>query len=354
MTSSDSKSKDKTYTPSAPPDDLYRSDPLPPLTPRERDSYKEVFEHFSKSGYKLPDVPATNGELTEDEKLWLSYECILRFLRGAKWKPLEAIKRLEDTLKWRREFGLYTSLTADCVEKEARSGTQILLGHDTQGRPAFYMKPGKPALDTSNELRHLQLVVYMLERCIDLMPPGVETINLLLTYTSTSTQPSISYARTVLSILQTHYPERLSHASLSNCPVILSILLKFVLAFIDPITRSKFKPEPTSLLKECIFTPEGLMKQTWGGSLDFEYQHEKYWNELIRITDERRESWKAKWRELGSILGTREWKYKQSDVHRDERKVAELAIASISASKARGDGREHRLRSPSGWVVLDE
>lgn len=130
---------DKVYTPLPPPDDLYSKDPLPPLTERERKSYNEVYQHFAKAGYRLSGV--TNGELSEDEKFWLSYECILRsvvpswrygcsdtceliinrFLRGTKWKVPDTIQRLENTLKWRRDFGLYTSLNAAHVEPEVRS-----------------------------------------------------------------------------------------------------------------------------------------------------------------------------------------------------------------------------------------
>ena len=199
----------KVFTPLLPPDRLYRKDPLPPLTLRERTAYLSVFEHFSRTGYQIPSI--AHGELTEDEKFWLSYECILRsvllpyfniaipidcllifrFLRGSRWKPHETIKRLENTLKWRREFGFYTHLTPGRVEKEvcrddsfleasaetdtlqAQSGTQIILGYDTQGCPAFYMIPSKQIW---NESRCLQYTVFMLERCIDLMPPGVEYV----------------------------------------------------------------------------------------------------------------------------------------------------------------------------------
>ncbi|KAJ3576467.1 hypothetical protein NP233_g420 [Leucocoprinus birnbaumii] len=343
-----SSESEKVYVPLPPPDHLYRKDPLPPLTPRERETYKEVLEHFSEPGYKLPGVSKGNDELTDDEKFWLSYECILRFLRGSRWKPSETIQRIENTLKWRREFGLYTKLTPECVEKDGKNGTQILLGYDTQGRPGFYMIPNKQSWNSSNESRHLQYCVFMLERCIDLMPPGVEAVNLLVTYTNTSSQPSLSYTRTLLNTLQTHYPERLSHASLSNTPLILTILLKFVLTFIDPITRSKFTPDPSSLLKDRTFTPQQLMKQTWGGTLDFEYHHDKYWKELIRITDERRERWKERWRALGSAIGTREWRYK-----RDEG-ASETTSVNTSA-EATDDRQERKLHhSPSTWVVVDD
>ena len=82
------------------------------------------------------------------------------------------IKRIEDTLKWRRDFGLYDTLTAELVEPEAVSGVQFLFGYDTCGRPALYMSPGKQTTEESP--RQMQYTVWILERSIDLMGPGVE------------------------------------------------------------------------------------------------------------------------------------------------------------------------------------
>ena len=46
-------------------------------------------------------------------------EIIVRFLRAVKWASAQAaIKRLEGTLKWRREFGVYDLITASHVEPE--------------------------------------------------------------------------------------------------------------------------------------------------------------------------------------------------------------------------------------------
>ena len=41
-----------------------------------------------------------------------------------KWRSADdAIKRLETTLKWRREFGWYDKVTAEHVEPEVRSAS---------------------------------------------------------------------------------------------------------------------------------------------------------------------------------------------------------------------------------------
>ncbi|KAF7770573.1 hypothetical protein Agabi119p4_6547 [Agaricus bisporus var. burnettii] len=353
--------KTKVYTVSLPPDGLYKKDPLPPLTERERKTYTEVSRHFLKGDYKIPGTP--NGELSEDEKFWLSYECILRFLRGSRWKALDTIQRLEATLKWRRDFGLYTRVNASLVEKEAVTGNLLLLGHDTQGRPAFYLIPNRQS--TTGDIKHIQSAIFMLERCIDLMPPGVETLDFLITFTPHSSQPPFSFTRTLLSTLQTHYPERLAFASITNPPLMLNIMIKFVLTFIDPITRAKCKFDPKELLRDRIFKPEGLMKKWWGGGLDFEFEHERYWPELIELTEARTAKWKERWRELGGRVGIREWLYKRpsgterESVDMRNGKNGDLAASlshqnttTVSPASSDEDCNDHKLLSP--WVLVDE
>jgi CRAL/TRIO, N-terminal domain/CRAL/TRIO domain len=116
---------------------------------------------------------------------------ICRYLRASKWKPVAAINRLENTLKWRREYGLYDILNANLIEPEVRdivnaspfqcllimnfqavTGKQITFGFDAKGKPAFYMIPSRQ--NTTDPVRQIQFVVWMLERATDLMGPGVE------------------------------------------------------------------------------------------------------------------------------------------------------------------------------------
>ena len=58
------------------------------------------------------------------------------------------------------------------MNSQAVTGKQITFGFDTKGRPAFYMIPSRQ--NTTDPVRQIQFVVWMLERIIDLMGPGVE------------------------------------------------------------------------------------------------------------------------------------------------------------------------------------
>ncbi|KIK62976.1 hypothetical protein GYMLUDRAFT_41278 [Collybiopsis luxurians FD-317 M1] len=279
----------------------------PELTNDQVKLQEKIQEHFTKDGYTLPGIES-EGQLLEEEKFWLSYECQLRYLRATKWKLNDAIKRLESTLKWRREFGLYTHVTAEHVEPEAVTGKEILFGYDVNGRPAFYMIPSRQ--NTTESHRQVEFAFFILERAIDLMDEGVESLDLLINFADKAKNPSMSTSRTVLSILQTHYPERLGKALVINVPYLVNLFFKMITPFIDPVTVQKLKFNP-NVVKDNIFAEDQVMKDFWGGNQEFEYQHEKYWPALIQLCQARKEKWLENWRKLGGTVGIQESAYKR-------------------------------------------
>jgi len=44
-----------------------------------------------------------------------------RFLRATRWNAADCIKKLEATLKWRREYGIYDTLTAESIKEHVRT-----------------------------------------------------------------------------------------------------------------------------------------------------------------------------------------------------------------------------------------
>ena len=70
-------SLEKVFLPKRPPT-IYEDDPAPELKDSEQSMYNEVVEHFSQTNYSIPNVE--KGELMDQEKFWLSRECILRYV----------------------------------------------------------------------------------------------------------------------------------------------------------------------------------------------------------------------------------------------------------------------------------
>jgi hypothetical protein len=186
------------------------------LTSDQQAKYDSLLETV-KSWKEIPSIKEKGGPVTEGEIMWLTRECLLRYLRATKWNTAEAAKRLLGTLTWRREYGV-EELTADYISPENETGKQLLLGYDIAGRPCQYLNPGLQ--NTNAGPRQVQHLVYMVERSIEMMIPGQETLALLINFktskTRTNTAPGIGQGREVLNILQTHYPERLGRALIIN------------------------------------------------------------------------------------------------------------------------------------------
>lgn len=188
----------------------------PPLTSQQQSKYDWLLER-AKSWTEVPSAKGKNGPLTDSEKMWLTKESLLRYLRATKWDQGEAEKRLLETLTWRREYGV-DDLTADHIGPENETGKQVIVGFDKQGRPCHYLNPGRQ--NTEVTPRQVQHMVFMLERVIDLIPAEQEKICLLIDFKTgtkrTNTAPGIGQGREVLHILQAHYPERLGRALIVN------------------------------------------------------------------------------------------------------------------------------------------
>lgn len=118
------------------------------------------------------------------------------------------------------------------------------------------------------------------ERAKDLMPPGQESLMIIVDYKSTTlrTNPSISVARKVLTILQHHYVETLGRAIVVNLPAILSFFYKGISPFLDPVTRDKMRFNPD--LFELV--PREQLDADFGGNYPYEFEPESYWIQLIK------------------------------------------------------------------------
>lgn len=307
-----------TYTPFVAPASESKIPLERPVESKEK--YRAVYSHFADPEFKVAqtedDHKAGNTDkstpLTNDEKAWLTRECFLRYLRATKWKTADAIQRIEGTLAWRRQFGLaalledQNELNASTVAVENETGKEVILGFDDDSRPCLYLKPGRQNTKTSQ--RQVQHMVYMLERVIDYMPSGQDSLALLIDFkaspagTVSTKIPPVNIGRQVLHILQTHYPERLGKALLTNIPLLAWTFLKIIHPFIDPLTREKLvfdQPFPE-------YVPVVQLDKDFGGQVNFEYDHDKYWPDMVSVAQEKKRKYVKRFETFGSQVGLSE------------------------------------------------
>src|SRR5690242_10374286 len=95
----------------------------PALTAEQQSKYDEILAEV-RSWESLPTTSKKDAEstpLNDDERMWLTRECLLRYLRATKWNVAQATQRHRSTLTWRREYGT-DGFTADYISEENATG----------------------------------------------------------------------------------------------------------------------------------------------------------------------------------------------------------------------------------------
>ncbi|KAI8853058.1 CRAL-TRIO domain-containing protein [Chytridium lagenaria] len=249
-------------------------------------------------------LPLIYGRLTGSplggEEEWADIPCLLRYLRATKWNVEIAVKRVEKTLQWRREYRP-TEISPEEVEPESVTGKQFFTGFDKVGRPLYYLVPRNENTKTYD--RQLRYVVYNLEKGIALMPPSVEQLSIIIDYENMSmmSAPSVQISKKFLEVLGDHYPERLGQGFMINPSWYLWMFFKLLGPFLDPVTKSKIHFVNVSKQLEMnatgtkdeqgtagwtnilFYVDPDQLPVAYGGTHNFVYDHKTYWKQYTAI-----------------------------------------------------------------------
>lgn len=184
----------------------------------------------------------------------------LRHFRAEKGDVTKAIRKLQATIRWRKEFGVLDLVRAFdeknnksinnsnekslsvVLQNENETGKIYVRGYDSEGRALMYMRPGKEnTLNETNNLRHL---VFQLEKaiaCSSRHNHSNSKICIIIDYDGFALRkaPPMSTSKRTLDILQNHYPERMHRAYICNPPFVFRTFWTLIQPFIDPVTKEK-------------------------------------------------------------------------------------------------------------------
>lgn len=177
------------------------------IAPKLIESLKFFHEKFSTAG--------TDSDVKQVAGLKLNDATFLRYLRARNGDNEKALHMLNNTIKWRQEFGLehiHDDNWKTIVKKENETGKCYCRGFDKEGHVLLYMKPRyENTNDHDGNLKHL---VYHLERAISALEhdnKDVEKLLLVIDYEGFSllNAPPMKTTMATLHILQDHYPGKL-------------------------------------------------------------------------------------------------------------------------------------------------
>lgn len=279
---------------------------------------------------KMMSLRAALGPLPSRANTYCTDDCLRRYLRARNWNMQQAEKMLQDTLRWRHEYRPEEIRWEDIADEGATGKVYRADFLDKKGRSVIVMSAGQQnTKGHAGQVRHL---VYCLENAIlNLEPQNAtplaerqgearlegpagnhhnqqqqqqrdgagkqEQMVWFIDFRGWTLRkaPPMRTARTVLNILQNHYPERLGAAVAFDPPNVFEAFWKVIRPFVDPVTFNKIlfanpsKPESTSRMEE-IFDLDKLEK-AFGGRSTWTYSQEVY-SEMMRRDDERM---KQKW-----------------------------------------------------------
>lgn len=279
----------------------------------KQDNHQQIYDRTLKYFQDTKLYPVQeNGKpkepLSDLEKLWLSKQCILRYLRACSWDYQAAVDRINKTIGWRREFGLsYGKINAELVAEENETGKQQIFGYDKSHRPCLILMTGRQ--NTAASERQIQHLIYMLECSIDFMPKNQDKLCLCVDFKKypescpyESMIPPVGVGKEVLRILQYHYPERLGRAMFINMPMLANVFLKLCWPFVDPYTKQKCKfNEPFA-----DYVDKEMLAYNFGGEANFEYDHDHYWDDFVGHVDKKRNIMMDNYKKLGGGIGLSE------------------------------------------------
>ena len=108
------------------------------------------------------------------------------------------------------------------------------------------------------------------------------------------------------------YPQQAKHPPLIHrhtnilvplpVPFYVSGFFKIISVWIDPVTKQKIKFNED--LRNHV--PPGQLQKKFGGDVEFDYDHDKYWPALVTLAKKRRAEMKQRWEKAGKQIGESE------------------------------------------------
>ncbi|CAH7666678.1 CRAL-TRIO domain-containing protein [Phakopsora pachyrhizi] len=310
-----------------------------------------LIDHFDSIDFKLPttlkdyvskDLKSFNVSLTDWEKCSnLNRESLLRCLRADKWDLEKTKLRIEETLVWRRDCGcdgVDISEDSDSIRTEAETGKMFVLGFDKLARPIVHMRPRFQ--NTNVSPKRLQFSFWLIDRAIDLMLPGVESMLLIIDLAGPQESPSVKQQRDFVRSLGAHYCERLGQALVLNMPSVFVWILKLVKPFIDPVTFAKAIFDKADPLK---YAPQEQLDSTLGGTNGYDFDIETYWPALMEECNRMRRERLERWKKLNKKIGSSEWNFETEKDHNDG--LDEKKTENNISNKINGNNEEEEVES---------
>ncbi|KAA8588075.1 hypothetical protein FQN60_001269, partial [Etheostoma spectabile] len=182
----------------------------------------------------------------------------------------DALKMIDESLQWRKEYGL-NDLTENSIPKWMfETGALYLHGYDKEGNKLFWFKVKLHVKDTKTIMDKKKYVAFWLERYAKKEPGMPLTVVFDMTESGLS-NIDMEFVKYVINCFKVYYPKFLSKMIIVDMPWIMNAAWKIVRTWLGPEAISKLKFASKSEVQGFI-DPEYLPPHM-GGTDPFKYSY---------------------------------------------------------------------------------
>ncbi|GAA6230758.1 motile sperm domain-containing protein 2 [Lates japonicus] len=225
-----------------------------------RQRFKNEFLQDSTDKYDSRDVERlqTDDALVEGYLTWRLYDV------G------DALKMIDESLQWRKEFGL-NDLTESTIPRWMfETGAVYLHGYDKEGNKLFWFKVKLHVKDAKTILDKKKYVAFWLERYAK-KEPGMPLTVVFDMAESGLSNIDMEFVKYIINCFKVYYPKFLSKMIIVDMPWIMNAAWKIVKSWLGPEAISKLKFASRSEVQTFI-GPEYLPPHM-GGTDPFKYSY---------------------------------------------------------------------------------
>uniref|UniRef100_A0A8C4ITF0 Motile sperm domain containing 2 n=1 Tax=Dicentrarchus labrax TaxID=13489 RepID=A0A8C4ITF0_DICLA len=225
-----------------------------------RQRFKNEFLQDSTEKYDSRDVE----RLQNDESLVEGY------LTWRLYVIDDALKMIDESLQWRKEFGV-NDLTESVIPKWMfETGAVYLHGYDREGNKLFWFKVKLHTKDAKTILDKKKYVAFWLERYAK-KEPGMPLTVVFDMAESGLSNIDMEFVKYIINCFKVYYPKFLSKMIIVDMPWIMNAAWKIVKSWLGPEAISKLKFASKSEIQTFI-DPEYLPPHM-GGTDPFKYSY---------------------------------------------------------------------------------
>uniref|UniRef100_A0A3P9MG47 Motile sperm domain containing 2 n=1 Tax=Oryzias latipes TaxID=8090 RepID=A0A3P9MG47_ORYLA len=236
----------------------------------EQDLAKKIEETRQRFKKELLQESTEKYDQRDVERLLNDDALVEGYLEWRQQVVDDALKMIDDSLQWRKEFGVNDLSESTIPRWMFETGAVFLHGYDKEGNKLFWFKVKLHIKDAKTALDKKKYVAFWLERYAK-KEPGMPLTVVFDMAESGISNIDMDFVKYVVNCFKVYYPKFLSKMVIVDMPWIMNAAWKIVKSWLGPEAISKLKFASKAEVLNYI-DPEYLPPHM-GGTDPFKYSY---------------------------------------------------------------------------------